>query len=85
MRNISLNTHYFILFNNPSYNQQIATLARQMYPGQCQFLVEAFRDAATQPQGYLITDLKPTTHDLLRLRTGLIEPTVRFQCQVAQL
>ena len=33
MRNISLNTHYIILFKNQRENQQVSTLARQMYPG----------------------------------------------------
>ena len=83
MRNISLNTHYIILFKNPRDNQQIATLARQMYPGQWQFLVEAFQDATLRPHGYLIIDLKPTTQDLLRVRTGLVEPTVYVNKEVS--
>ena len=43
MRTISLNTHYLIVFKNPRDNQQIATLARQMYPGRSHFLLEAFK------------------------------------------
>ena len=33
MRTISLNSHYVIVFKYPRDNQQIATLSRQMYPG----------------------------------------------------
>jgi hypothetical protein len=72
MRNLSLNTHYMILFKNPRDSQQIATLARQMYPRNSQFLVEAYQDATKQPHGYLFIDLKPKTNDQLRIRTGIL-------------
>lgn len=72
MRNISLNTHYIILFKNPRDSQQIATLARQMYPRKSQFLIEAYEDATTRPHGYLFIDLKPNTNEQLRIRTGIL-------------
>ena len=72
MRNISLNTHYIILFKNPRDSQQIATLARQMYPGKSQFLIEAYQDATKKPHGYIFIDLKPKTNDLLRVRAGIL-------------
>ena len=40
--NISLNTHYIVLFKNPRDNTVISSLARQMYPGKIKFLQEAF-------------------------------------------
>ena len=49
MRNISLNTHYIILFKTPRDSQQISTLARQMYPGNSQFLIEAYQDVTKKP------------------------------------
>ena len=72
MGTVSLNSHYIILFKNPRDRLQISTLARQMYPGQSQFLVEAFQDATKEAYGYLIIDLKPTTPDKLRIRTGIL-------------
>ena len=72
MRTVSLNSHYIILFKNPRDRLQISTLARQMYPGQSQFLVKAFQDATQEAYGYLIIDLKPTTSDKLRIRTGML-------------
>ena len=72
MRTLSLNSHYLILFKNPRDHLQIATLARQMYPGRSQFLIEAFEDATKVPHGYLIIDLKPETEDQLRIRTGIL-------------
>ena len=76
MRTVSLNSHYIILFKNPRDRLQISTLARQMYPGQSQFLVEAFQDATKEAYGYIIIDLKPTTTDKLRIRSGIL-PTDR--------
>ena len=61
MCNISLNTHYIILFENPRDSQQISTLAGQMYPGNLQFLIEAYQDATKKPHGYLFINLKPKT------------------------
>ena len=73
MRTISLNTHYLIVFKNPRDNQQIATLARQMYPHQSHFMIEAFQDATKEPYGYLFIDLKPKTHEFLRIRTSITQ------------
>ena len=72
MRTLSLNSHYIILFKNPRDKLQISTLARQMYPGNSQFLMESFYDATKEAHGYLLIDLKPTTEDQLRIRTGIL-------------
>jgi hypothetical protein len=72
MRTLSLNSHYLILFKNPRDHLQIATLARQMYPGKSQFLVEAFEDATKQPHGYILIDLKPQTEEELRIRSNIL-------------
>ena len=60
-RTMSLNSHYIIMLNNPRNAGQIATLARQMYPNQSKFLIEAFEDATRMPNGYLLIDLKAET------------------------
>ena len=73
MRTMSLNSHYLILFKNPRDSLQITTLARQMYPGQSQFLLEAFQDATREPHGYLVIDLKPATNDDERIRTNILD------------
>ena len=59
------------MFKNPRDHLQIANLARQMYPGRSQFLIEAFEDATKASHGYLLIDLKPDTDDQLRIRTGI--------------
>ena len=82
MRTLSLNSHYIILFKNPRDSLQISTLARQMYPGKSKFLVEAFNDATRQAYGYLLLDLKPTTEDQLRIRTGILPDNIQIVCTV---
>jgi len=68
---MSLNAHYIVLFKNPRDAMQVATLARQMYPGQSKFLVEAFKNATEKPFGYLLLDLKPDTDERYRIRTNI--------------
>jgi hypothetical protein len=70
-RNISLNSHYLVLFKNPRDAMQVATLGRQMYPGKAKFLVEAFSDATSKPFGYLLLDLKADTEQKYRVRTNI--------------
>jgi hypothetical protein len=71
VRTMNLNTHYLILFKNPRDANQVATLARQMYPGKSNFVLEAFRDATKVPYGYLMIDLKPETDERYRIRTNI--------------
>ena len=78
MRNISLNTHYIILFKNPRDSQQISTLARQMYPGNSHFLIEAYQDATKKAHEYLFIYLKPKTKDQLRIRTGILPSDTHY-------
>ncbi|WAR05156.1 YMD3-like protein [Mya arenaria] len=66
------NCHYLILFNNPVDKQSVMTLARQMYPGQSDTLLNMFAKATKRPYGYLLVDLKPFTPNNQRLTC--IEP-----------
>ena len=72
MRTLSLNTHYIVLFKNPRDQLQISVLARQMYANNARFLMEAYHDATKDAYGYLLIDLKPTTEEALRVRTGIL-------------
>jgi hypothetical protein len=51
MRTVSLNTHYMVLFKYPRGATQIRTLGQQMYPDNPRMLVDAYRDATSQPTG----------------------------------
>ena len=71
-RSISLNSHYLVLFKNPRDKLHILTLAKQMYPGQTDFVLYQYEEAVKRPFGYLLIDLKNTTQDNCRLRTNVL-------------
>lgn len=71
VRTMNLNTHYLIIFKNPRDANLVATLARQMYPGDSKFLLEAFKDATREPYGYLLIDLRPESDEQYRIRTKI--------------
>jgi hypothetical protein len=81
LRNLTLNSHYLILFRNPRDAAQIAHLARQMYPGKSKFFLQAFSDATQNPFTYLVVDLKADTPDEQRLRSGIF-PDEHNYCYV---
>lgn len=72
-RDISLNTHYLVCFNNPRDRQQISTLSRQVAPEKPKYIQEAFRDATSTPYGYLLFDLTQSTPDQYRYRTAIFD------------
>jgi hypothetical protein len=79
MRNVSLNSHYLLLFRNARDKTQVRTLGQQMYPTDPQFLLRAFEDATKKPHGYLLVDLHPSSEDSLRIRTDILGSTVIYQ------
>ena len=78
-RDISLNTHYFILFKNPRDTQQINLLGRQL--GIQKKLVGAYKDATETPFGYLLLDLSPGSNASYMLKTRIFpdEDTVVYK------
>lgn len=71
MRDISLNSHYIILFKNSRDMSQINCFARQLYPQNSRFMLDAYIKATARPYGYLVVDIHPTTQEEHRLREGL--------------
>ncbi|VDI72109.1 Hypothetical predicted protein [Mytilus galloprovincialis] len=67
------NCHYLVLFNNPVDKQQIMTLGRQMYPGKGLYFFKKFEESTSQPFGYLLLDLKPTTPETNRLLGNVLQ------------
>ena len=61
-----------VLFKNPRNKLQVLTLAKQMYPGRTDFFLKQYEEAVRRPYGYLLIDLKTTTHDDCRLRTNVL-------------
>lgn len=78
-RTISLNSNYIILMNNPRDRLQIQCLARQMFPKNNNFLVEAYQDATTLNQySYLYLDLTQSTLQANRVQTGVLDKQTRI-------
>ena len=71
MRTVSRNTHYMVLFKNPRDATQIRTLGCQMYPENARFLMDAYRDATSEPYGYLLVNLRPDACDALRVQADV--------------
>ena len=78
-RTISLNCHYLFLLNNPRDKSQIFFLARQMYPTNSKFLIEAYEDSVEGKKfGYLFIDLKQATKQNHRVQTGVLTDETRI-------
>ena len=71
MRDISLNAQYLILFKNRRDVSQINCLARQLYPQNSRFLLDAYIKATSEPFKYLVVDLHPRMREELWIRDGL--------------
>ncbi len=78
VRTMSLNTHYMVLFKNPRDAGQIRVLAGQLFPGNTQFLVDAYRQATSRPHGYLLLDFKQDTPDSLRVVSDVLPSEKKF-------
>lgn len=67
-RDISLNSHYIVVFRNLRDQTQIQYLSRQLCPQNPLYLQDAYRDATSRPFGYLLLDLKQDTPENCRFR-----------------
>lgn len=85
-RTISLNTQYMIAFKNPRAPAQIQHLARQIYPANSHYMLDAFLKATAKPHGYLFIDLTQATPDNYRLRSSIFgRPGYDYNSEVIYL
>ena len=78
LRDMSLNSHYLVVFKSPRDSSQLNHLARQMFPGHVKYMQEAFEDVTKWPYGYLFCDLKPETPTDFRLRTNIFPGETQY-------
>lgn len=78
-RTRNLNVQYLVLFKNPRDQTVIDFVARQAFPNNRHFLIEAFQDATKEAYGYLFLDFTQTCPDDLRIRTNIFEDTVVYK------
>uniref|UniRef100_A0A1I7YW71 ATPase_AAA_core domain-containing protein n=1 Tax=Steinernema glaseri TaxID=37863 RepID=A0A1I7YW71_9BILA len=62
-RTARINTSYIVLTKSPADKLQIQVLARQLYPENKKFLIDAYTDAVSRPFGYLVIDCSPFNMD----------------------
>ena len=84
-RDISLNANYIVLFKNPRDRAQIGHLARQVFPEDSKFLIEAYHDATVKPHSYMLLDLMQSTPDEYRFRTCIFPDDPRHYTYVPKL
>lgn len=72
VRDLFLNVHYIVLFNSKRDKLQVSNLARQLFPGQNKFLMDAYENAvASRKFSYLLIDLHPTTSREYMVRSNI--------------
>lgn len=70
-RTRNLNVHYLAIFKNPRDQTVIDFLARQAYPNDRLYLIDAYRDATKNPHGYVFLDFTQDCPDDLRVCTDI--------------
>jgi hypothetical protein len=65
--------------NNPRDRLQIQCLAKQMFPNNSKFLIEAYQDATLNNKyGYIFLDLTQSTGQGDRVQTGILKHQQRL-------
>ncbi|KAK0408160.1 hypothetical protein QR680_003807 [Steinernema hermaphroditum] len=70
-RTVRVNSTAIVLLRNPTDALQRQTLARQLFPGNSGYLLEAYDDAVSRQFGYLLIDNHPQTDEDLRCLTNI--------------
>jgi len=72
LRTSRVNAQYLVLMKNPSDQLQASTLAKQLFPMNSKYFLEAYKDATTDSFGYLLVDLSQDTEENMRLKTNVL-------------
>lgn len=81
-RDVSLNSHFLVLFDNKRDRLQLSMLGRQLYPGENKFFMSCYNDAVGRERyTYLVVDMHPSTPREYMLRACIFpkELTVVYQ------
>lgn len=68
MRTLSLNMHYYALFENRRDAEQLLRFGRQVFPYQSKYFLDAYQKSTALPFSYLLVDLNPRSSKLYSLR-----------------
>ncbi|GFU48220.1 uncharacterized protein TNCV_4626431 [Trichonephila clavipes] len=78
MRDISLNSHYIVLFRNNRDLSQASCFGRQAFPGRGKYFMDAYKKATENPFTYLLVDVHPRTPEEQRLHQSLFPDSGRI-------
>ena len=67
-----INSQYIILMKSPGDKLTALNLAKQMFPKNTNYFMDAYSKATEKPHGYLLIDLEQNTPECLRLRTNIL-------------
>ena len=70
-RLLSVNATYCVLMKSVRDKLSIATLARQVFPGQGRYFQDAYKEATSRAFSYLLLDFHPETLDKIRVRSHI--------------
>ncbi len=71
LRTSRVNAQYLVLMKNPSDQLQTSTLAKQLFPKNTSYFMEAYKDACSFSYGYLFIDLCQDTPEHMRLLSNV--------------
>ena len=72
-RDIALNTQYMVLFYNSIDRQQVANLARRIYPSMSKIFMKRFEQVTSILYGYVVFDIKSDTPEINILHTEIFD------------
>ena len=73
-RTRNINVHYLVLFKNPRDQTVIDHVARQAFPNNKKFLIDAYHDATVgKPFGYILIDFTQQCVDDVRVRSNIFD------------
>ena len=67
-----INCQYIILMKSPGDKLTALNLAKQMFPTNTKYFMDAYQKATEKPHGYLLIDLEQNTPEILRLRSCIL-------------
>jgi len=68
---ISINSLYRVFFDQPADVSSIVNIAKQMFPGQSKYLLNAYEKATSKKYGYLFFALHPASNKQFKVRSSL--------------
>ena len=79
LRTVALSTNYLIFFKQPRDGSTISNLSKQMFPGNKNYLLSAYKDCTEKPHTYIFIDLSQQQNDRYRVRSNIF---VSDDCKV---